>query len=82
MALNDHALEGDLLLSAIQKVLKKRSNNTHAAVVKKSLSEIRPALDTAALFADCENADDFPNSSPARLSWLNPLGIAVIILRI
>lgn len=28
-------------------------------MVKKSLSEIRPALDTAALFADCENADDF-----------------------
>ncbi|EEF4098419.1 hypothetical protein GPD74_004501, partial [Salmonella enterica] len=74
VALNDHALEGDLLLSAIQKALKKRSKNTHAAVVKKSLSEIRPILDTAALFADCENADDFSELVTGLATLVKSLG--------
>ncbi|MDX7914175.1 protein DpdH [Klebsiella sp. JB_Kp030] len=74
VALNDHALEGDLLLSAIQKALKKRSKNTHAAVVKKSLSEIRPVLDNAALFADCENADDFSELVTGLATLVKSLG--------
>ncbi|EMJ3186385.1 TPA: hypothetical protein PXJ58_001943 [Yersinia enterocolitica] len=59
VALNDHALEGDILLAALQKALKNRAITNLDKVVKNSLAEIRHVLQTADLFADCENMDDF-----------------------
>lgn len=43
-------------------------------MVKKSLSEIRPILDTAALFADCENADDFSELVTGLATLVKSLG--------
>ena len=59
VALNDHALEGDVLHTALQTAMKAKPDGSLASVVKKSLSEIRSEVGAAELFADCKNADDF-----------------------
>lgn len=59
VALNDHALEGDVLHTALQTAMKAKPDGNLASVVKKSLSEIRSEVGAAELFADCKNADDF-----------------------
>ncbi|VTM40228.1 Uncharacterised protein [Klebsiella quasipneumoniae] len=59
VAPNDHALEGDVLHTALQTAMKAKPDGSLASVVKKSLSEIRSEVGVAELFADCENAEDF-----------------------
>ncbi|MCP5916703.1 hypothetical protein NL317_32260, partial [Klebsiella pneumoniae] len=54
VALNDHALEGDVLHTALQTAMKAKPDGSLASVVKKSLSEIRSEVGAAELFADCK----------------------------
>ncbi|MEX3004367.1 protein DpdH [Serratia fonticola] len=56
---NEHAIEGDVALKALQIALKTKPDSSLAVVVKRVITEIRPVLDSAGLFADCDNADEF-----------------------